>query len=123
MRNVNYIRKRRDFIQVGLDVFIYREDDQYIAYAPALDIFGYGNTTDDAKNAFAEELEIYLDHTIKKHTLEQDLKNLGWKKRSNKKSDFESPNIEEIKKKSLLLLNIDQNNLVESFKKDTAIAV
>ncbi|MFO8054062.1 MAG: hypothetical protein R6U19_02745 [Bacteroidales bacterium] len=123
MTNVNFIRKKSGSVRVGVDVVIYKEDDQYIAYAPALDISGYGDTTDDAKKAFTEELEIFLDYTTKKHTLEQELKRLGWKKRPHKNADFESPNIEDIKKKSLRLLNIDQANLVETFKEDTAIAV
>ncbi|MGM0531913.1 MAG: hypothetical protein ACQER7_11235 [Bacteroidota bacterium] len=48
---------------------------------------------------------------------------LMMQKRPHKNADFESPNIEEIKKNSLRLLNIDQANLVETFKEDTAIAV
>jgi len=123
MKNINYLKRRNNSVHVGLDVFIYREDDQYLAYAPALDIFGYGNTTDDAKRTFTNELEIYLDHTIKDQTLEADLKNLGWKKRFYQKSAYKSPDIEEIKKKSLPLLNIDQNTLVECFKKAISIAV
>ena len=47
-----------------LDVFIYENDGFKIAYAPALDLMGYGKTVDDAKSSFEVVAEDFFNTAI-----------------------------------------------------------
>lgn len=54
--------------------FLFREDDNFIAYSPALDLSGYGKTEEDARNSFNIVLKEYFDYAINEGTLYEDLK-------------------------------------------------
>jgi hypothetical protein len=66
-------------IGIKIPVQIIKEDDQFVAYTPALDISTCGTTLEDAKKSFDELVEIFLEETIKMGTLEEVLKEQGWK--------------------------------------------
>ena len=57
-----------------LAIFLFREDDNFIAYSPALDLSGYGKTEEDARNSFNIVLKEYFDYAINEGTLYEDLK-------------------------------------------------
>ena len=47
-----------------LAIFLFREDDNFIAYSPALDLSGYGKTEEDARNSFNIVLKEYFDYVM-----------------------------------------------------------
>jgi predicted RNase H-like HicB family nuclease len=72
------IHKGKNFINVIVDVLVGKQEDYYIAYCPALELSSYGKTEDQARKNFEVELEIFLEETEKRGTLEKLLLKLGW---------------------------------------------
>ena len=66
-------------INLVLGVYIFTEEEIYIAYCPALDISGYGENEQEAKQSFGEVVRQYLDYCIHEHTLTEDLQSTGGK--------------------------------------------
>lgn len=64
--------------KVKLTVIEFKEDDNTIMFAPALDICGYGKNTAEAKQSFGIVLEEFINHTSNKNTLNTVLNKLGW---------------------------------------------
>ncbi len=73
---------------LNLPVSFLRESDQFVAYTPALDLSTSGSTLEEAKNNFAEAVEIFFDEIISMGTFEDVLLDLGWKKQNE---DFIPP--------------------------------
>ena len=73
-------------VKVTLPLIIFQEDNQQIAFCPALDLNGYGDTERQAIDAFQTSLGEYLLYTTNKGTLKNDLQSRGWiiKKSPNK---------------------------------------
>ena len=77
---------------VSLSLVEFNEDDITIIYSPALDLSGYGNSEDEAKNSFNVALHEFIRYTSNKNTFNDVLKELGWKiKGSKKKPKFQPP--------------------------------
>lgn len=64
MNKRSYIKVSKGHVEAMLDVFIYENDGFKIAYAPALDLMGYGKTVDDAKSSFEIVAEDFLDTAL-----------------------------------------------------------
>ena len=60
-------------INSELAIFLFKEDDNYIAYSPALDLSGYGKTEEEARGSFNIVLKEYFDYAIIEETLYKDL--------------------------------------------------
>ena len=69
--------------QVNLPVAVLREDNQFVAYTPALDLSTAGSTYEEAKQRFEEAVGIFFEETIRMGTLDEVLSDLGWKKAHN----------------------------------------
>jgi len=67
-------------LELKLPVSIIKEDKSYIAYTPALDLSTSGKNYEEAKKRFSEIVNIFFEEIIKKGTIEDVLKDLGWKK-------------------------------------------
>ena len=78
---------------------------QHFFYAPALDLYGYGYTQEEAKKSFHIHLEEFIDYTIKNKTLHKELERLGWQLKKNKQP--EPPSLKEY-------LNQQSEEFVES---------
>ena len=66
-------------VKMMLPVVAYNDDDSiYYRYCPALDLTGYGHTDREAETSFEQTLKLYLDYTVNKHTLIDDLIAHGW---------------------------------------------
>lgn len=87
-------------VNVGLSMYIFKEEDVFIVYCPALDMSAYGDTEQQAKKAFEDVLEESLKYMLNKSTLKQDLINHGWKLKSLKQKKIKAPSIEEMMKKN-----------------------
>lgn len=49
-----------------------------IIYSPALDLSGYGNTINEAKESFKIALEEFIRYTLNENTFNDVMKKLGW---------------------------------------------
>ena len=67
----NYIKIKNGGIDARLDVFFYENDGFMIAFAPALDLMGYGKTIDDAKASFEIVIEDFFDYSMENNTLNE----------------------------------------------------
>lgn len=63
-------------VAIRLALFSYIEEDVHVVYAPALDLYGYGNDEFEARASFSVALEEYVSYTTTEHTLSDDLRRL-----------------------------------------------
>lgn len=60
------VKKREMRVKVNLAVMLYTEDNIHYAFCPALDLYGYGYTDDEAKKSFevclSEVVRYSLEH-------------------------------------------------------------
>ena len=83
---------RNNTIKVRLLLFHFTDElGIHFIYSPHLDLTGYGYSQEESEKSFNLVLEDFLDYTIKKDTLSDLLKKLGWKQRqSSLKKSVES---------------------------------
>jgi Zn-finger protein len=72
-------------IECTLPLILFKEDNCFISYCPALDLNGYGTNELEANKSFEEVLSEYFRYTLHKKTLAGDLKKMGWTIRKNMK--------------------------------------
>lgn len=78
MRVTNFIKVHNGVVEARLDVFIYENDGFMVAYAPALDLMGYGKTIEKAKQSFEVVIEDFFEFSLKNATLKEYLIKHGW---------------------------------------------
>jgi len=71
---------KKAIFQINIPVSILREEKRFVAYTPVLDISTSGRTYAQTQKRFQELVELFLDELYKKGTLENVLRELGWKK-------------------------------------------
>lgn len=59
-------------------LFSYIDENVHVVSSPALDLYGYGNDEEEARQSFSTALNEYLDYTRETETLLLDLERLGW---------------------------------------------
>ena len=64
----------KDTFRLNLDIYVFRERENYISYCPSLDICSSGKDFNDAVKNFYEAFELYADFWKEHGTLEADLK-------------------------------------------------
>ncbi len=67
-------------LEFNLPVSIIKEGKSYIAYTPALDLSTSGKDYEEVKKRFYKIVNIFFEEIAKKGTMEEVLKELGWKK-------------------------------------------
>jgi hypothetical protein len=80
-------------VKLTVPVFMFEEGTIHIVYCPLLDLSGYGNTEDEAKESFRVTLDEFLRYTTNKNTLHDELVRLGW---HIKKKTWIAPDLEEL---------------------------
>lgn len=78
----------------SVGVYIFKEDDTFISYCPALDLSGYGLSESEAKESFAQTLGMYIEYCLNKNTLVKDLQKHGWNIKSMKQKKIKAPDFE-----------------------------
>lgn len=68
----------KDAFRLSIDIYVFRERENYISYCPSLDICSSGKDFNDAVKNFYEAFELYADYWTEHGTLEADLKAHGW---------------------------------------------
>lgn len=74
-----FIEVKGKTLKLGLCITTFREGEFWNAYAPSLNINGYGDTEKEALKSFDVSLNLYIEWVLTHKTLEADLKKLGWK--------------------------------------------
>jgi predicted RNase H-like HicB family nuclease len=72
------IRRTQNAVMTSVDVLLFQEDKYFVAYCPALEVSSYGKSEQEAKLAFDEALDIFIQETEKKGSFEKALLKLGW---------------------------------------------
>lgn len=62
----------------AIEYYIFREDDNLIAYCPSLDISTSSKDYGDTVKNFYERFQIYVETCLEMGTLWDDLKKHGW---------------------------------------------
>jgi hypothetical protein len=85
------------YIETGLSLLQFVEDNVVIIYSAELDLTGSGYDVNEAKASFWETLSEFIRYGVKKGTLSAELKRLGWKIKGNKKNrKIISPDFNEV---------------------------
>jgi hypothetical protein len=74
----NILNKNSNSITIDVQVLLFKEGETWVTYCPALELSSYGVSIEDAKTAFDECLNIFINETSKRGTLEICLLKLGW---------------------------------------------
>ena len=71
--------------EMQLSLIVFKEDEGYVAYCPALELCGCGKTKAKAQQSFKIVLEEYIRYTTENKTLIEDLIEHGWEIKENYK--------------------------------------
>ena len=91
-----------------LSLIVFKDDNIYNIYCPALNLVGCGYTENEAHESFNIVFEEYIRHTTENKTLIADLKHHGWKIAENGKKLI-PPKMSELLKNNNDLDNIFNN--------------
>lgn len=78
----NSIKITSNKVAISVSVYIFKENNTYIAYCPSLDLSGYDLTDKGAKDSFNFILKEWLHEQLANHTLRTDLERHGWEMKS-----------------------------------------
>ncbi|UZE93483.1 MAG: hypothetical protein IB617_01465 [Candidatus Nealsonbacteria bacterium] len=67
-------------LEISLPVSILREGKKFVAHTPALDLSTSANSFEKVRERFNEIVNIFFEELIKKGTLDDVLRDLGWRK-------------------------------------------
>jgi predicted RNase H-like HicB family nuclease len=65
-------------VEVNLMLLSFEEDGVYFVYSPELDLNGYGNTEEEARQSLDVVLRNFLEYAIQNDTLTTELVRHGW---------------------------------------------
>lgn len=80
MKSSNTIIFGDGFANVKLEVAIFNEGDITIAFSPALDLSGQGDTPDEAIQDLRSVVDITIEWAMEHSTIHDLLFDLGWEK-------------------------------------------
>lgn len=109
MEYPNKIVNHNGNLSVTLDVYVFMDGDSYIAYSPALDLSGYGESEDAAKESFAIVMDEYISYGLSRKTLVKDLRAHGWKVRSLKQRKMSAPSFDVLLRNNDVFKDILEN--------------
>lgn len=113
------LRHNQGNVNVNLEVLLFKEEDVYIAYSPALDISAFGATEQEAKEEFGNHMRSYITYCMNKKTLFRDLKAHGWEVKSKKR--IKAPTEEQLIKMNDTYNDIRNNKNYKTIREDIAI--
>lgn len=123
--NVDF-RNSQAGVKAKIVLISFKENDNYIVYSPQLEVTGYGKSEDEAMESFNYSLGVFLDYTINKKTIKEELISLGWslKKGSEKKPKIVSaPSWSELLKKNSTLEDLLNMQDITTMHKEVSIPV
>lgn len=87
------LSRTKHYISVHVEIVLFKENKQWISYCPSLELSSYGDTQQEAKEAFDEALNIFLTEVERKGTLERELLRLGWQLQQKPKPIYNQPSL------------------------------
>ena len=108
-------------INMVLGVYIFSEENIYIAYCPALDLSGYGENEHEARESFAEVMRQYFDYCIQNNTLAEDLRKHGWTVKDSQKQTVQSPDVATMMKNNSAFTDILNNKEYSKYSQNMTI--
>ena len=76
--------KTKGTLEVSVSVYVFKENDVYVAYCPSLDLSGYDRTEEDARRDFEFHMQEYFNFQVLHDTLHKDLTRHGWEVKQRK---------------------------------------
>lgn len=70
----------KQILEFNLPVSIFKEEDKFVAYTPALDLSTSADTFEKVKKRFTEIVNIFFEELKERGTFEDTLEELGWEK-------------------------------------------
>ena len=70
--------KTKGILEVSVSIYVFKENDVYVAYCPSLDLSGYERTEEAACRDFEYVLGEYAKFQMQHGTLNEDLTRHGW---------------------------------------------
>jgi predicted RNase H-like HicB family nuclease len=92
------LEHKNQHLAFKLGMYIFQEEGAWIVYCPALDLSSYGDTEEQAKQAFGEVLSITLHHELNRNTFIKDLQKHGWSIKSKEQSIVHEPSFNDLLK-------------------------
>ncbi len=110
---------------VETPILIFQEEGTWFYYSPALDLTGYGMSTEEAENSYSIALEELLKYTINKNTFKKVLVDLGWKytKLSKKSKMLSAPPLAQLLSRDEYLQDIFNNKEYHKVNKKVELPV
>lgn len=119
-----FLSKKGSNVEVTLNILQFKDTGSYVVYAPALEVYGYGKTIQEAKKSFVICLEEFLDYKMSKRTFSSELKRLGWKiKGSKNKRSYKIPDFSELLTKNERLISIMNEREVRTYTANIPMAI
>lgn len=85
------LKNPKGIVDTQLTLLSFVEGDIYYLYSPELDIYGYGQSENQARDSFSVTFKETMSYMVNKSTLEKELKSLGWAIKRNKKEILYTP--------------------------------
>lgn len=114
--------KRGDKITVTSPVVIFEQGGCTIIYSPTLELYGYGQTVEEAKESLETNLTEFVNYTLNKGTFTEELERLGWQVKRRQKM-YVAPSFAEMLRKNAKLINILDNEQVTTEQKEFLLPV
>ena len=76
--------KSKGTLEVSVSVYVFKENDVFVAYCPSLDLSGYDHTEEAARADFDYALQEYVKFQMQNDTLDKDLTRHGWEVKQRK---------------------------------------
>jgi len=67
-------------VNVKLTLLLWREDDQIVAYTPALELSSCGANEQEAVDNFHEAVALFMETAYERNVIRDLLESLGWKR-------------------------------------------
>lgn len=109
MDSVNKIISKNGALNVTLDVYLFMDDNTFVAYSPALDLSGYGTSEQEAKESFSVVMREYIQYALSHKTLVKDLRAHGWRVKSVKQHRMAAPSFDTLIKSNSVFKDILEN--------------
>lgn len=105
-------------VKAIVQVYVFKENDIFIAYSPSFDFISYGYSMNEAKEEFDNVFTSQISYLMKQGTIYQYLRDNGWEFKDGK---LIAPTIDFVRKHSEIFRNKIDNKNVESFNYECII--
>ena len=113
-------------VKARIVLISFQEGSDYIVYSPHLEVTGYGKNQEEAMESFNHCLGVFLDYTVKKETLHEELISLGWaiqKGSAQRPKKIKAPNWSDLIQNNTELAQLLNTHDISTMQREVAIPV